>query len=190
MSTSANAQAKGQPMTRPTLQPIDLNAASADLDAALRELIGIYQRMLELAERRRDAISKAEPRKLAVCVAEENDLVQQVAEIEKKRMVAATQLASALGLPGKSQTTVTAIAAKLTGEPAARLSRSAAALRDIAERVRRTNEIVKAAAESLASHVEGLMRTVQNQLTKATTYEARGRMNIRPTAPAALDLRH
>lgn len=177
-----------RPRTNP--QPIDLHAASTDLDNALRDLIGIYERLLTLTERRREAIDKAEPRKLGVCIAEENELVQQIAEVEKRRMVAASRLAEALELPDKSQTTVRAIAARLSGEPAERLTRSAATLRVIAERVQRANEIVKAAAETLASHVEGLMRTVQSQLTRATTYEARGRMSMKPTAPAALDLRH
>jgi hypothetical protein len=184
---SPTAQAT-RPRTNP--QPIDLRAASAELDAALHELIAIYERLLDLTNRRREAINNAQPRKLAAYIAEENDLVQQIAQIEKRRMLAASRLADALGLPDKSQTTVRAIAAKLTGEPAERLTRSAATLRAIAERVQRANEIVKNAAETLAAHVEGLMRTVQCQLTRATTYEARGRMAMKPTAPAALDLRH
>jgi plasmid maintenance system antidote protein VapI len=189
-ATAMNRQPTARATAADARAPLDVSAATAELDSALHELIAIYQRLLEIAERRREAINAADPRGLASCVAEENDLIQRIADVEKRRMVVAAQLAGALGLPDKSQTTVTAIAARLTGEAAARLSRSAGTLREIAERVRRTNEIVRSAAETLAAHIEGLMRTVQNQLTRTTTYEARGRMASRLSPPAALDIRH
>lgn len=183
-ATSASARPSAPP------QPIDVPVETDALDAALRELIGIYERLHELAVRRRDAIAKAEARSLGAMIGEENALVQRIAEIEKRRMVAASRLGEALGLPDRSQATVRAIAERLGGEGGARLARGAARLREVATGVQRLNEIVRTAAETLSQHVEGLVRAVQNELSSTKTYEARGRMASRRSAPAALDLCH
>lgn len=143
---------------------------SAELEALLRDLIVCYEQLYSLTKLTMGAMREADTGKLAACVAQQNELVQRVAEAEKRRIRVVGSLAERLGSPARTQTTVTWIAERVGGETGQRLRVLARALRALLERVRGANASTHAAADMLARHMEGILRRVAGDLRHAGLY--------------------
>lgn len=168
--------------------PGEIDAALPALEQLLRDLIECYRRMEVLAGLRHDAIRAAAPQQLASCIGEENLVVQRVAELEKKRIRIVGDVAQRLGSPDRAQTRVSWIAEKLGGAAGERLAHLAGELRDLIARVMKKNETIKAAAEMLASHIDGLIKAVAASLNHARTYGRKGIVAPGARITSALDM--
>jgi len=175
-------------MARPTPTP-DAEALASELAGVLDALISQYRRLGAAGEARRDAMRRAHLKHLAACIDAENRAVQEIADIEKRRVRVVGDLAARLGGPEKSQTRVTWIAERLGGESGRMLLERAQALRELMGQVVRQNDITRRAAEHLARHMEGLWRQAASVLNHAKTYGRAGVVAPGPSVVSALDLK-
>ena len=159
-----------------------------ELESLMRDLLVRYERMRTLADRRLDAICQSDGEGLKRVIWMENEIVQEIAEIEKRRIGVVGRFAERLGSPSRTQTTMSWIAERL-GEPVrGRLLALARTLRETIEAVRRQNAVARTAAEALAQHMSGLLRTVAAHLNHAKTYGRRGTVEAGPAVMSALDV--
>lgn len=145
------------------------------LEAIMRDLVICYEQMLTFAKHRRDAIRAADTDRLAACVRQENTLVQQVAEIEKRRISVVRALAESLGSDQREQTTVSWIASRL-GDAGGSLRILADHLRATIAKVTEINNVTKQAAETLAKHMRGIIDATARKRSFVTTYKSTGGM--------------
>ncbi len=135
-----------------------------------------------------DAIKDADARKLAACVRQENSLVQQVAEVEKKRIRVVGQLAEQLGSPRKHETTMGWLARRVDGPRAAAMERTAERLKALMGEVNQINAVARGAAEHLAKHMEGVMHEIARGMNHAKVYSRSGRVQAGARVTSGLHL--
>lgn len=160
----------GQPHPVKTPTPA---APFEQLDGVLRQLLSEHEKLLLLTGEHKAAIAAADGQALGRCVVRQNEVVQRIAALEKQRQTIVTAIVrpapSKAGTPVKepSMSTVAACAP----EPVrTRLAGAAGALREVLNRLHNEHLAVRAAAEALSSHMEGLMRQVYQRLSHAGTY--------------------
>lgn len=174
----------------------------AELERLLEKLLTEHEELLALAGHHRTAIATADPHSLGACVQRQNEVMQRVAELEKKRLGLMARLmdkmrplASKASASGRSveavpdKPTVSWIAKALPEPIRSRLVALAERLRDLLARLQREHAALKEASLALASHMEGLMRQLAKQLSHAGTYGRRGVVESKVQVISALDLR-
>lgn len=160
-----------------------------ELEGLMRELVVLYEQLATMSEKHLEAIRAADAHGLAACVRSENALVQRVAEAEKTRIRVVGGLAEALGAPGKGETTMRWIASRVDGSGSDRLSDLAVRLRGLMGRVAETNAVARRASETLAKHMEGLMREVARELNHAQVYGRTGCVESGARVVSGLDVK-
>lgn len=159
-----------------------------ELEHLLRQLVVHYEQMLSLARMHFEAIRRGKMDELSACIGQENAIIQKVAEVEKRRLHVVGDIADVLGSPDRTQTTMSWIAERIRGERGGRLSAMARHLREVIGEMSEVNEASRGAAEMLAKHMDGLMRSVAKELNHAKIYSSRGRVDAGPAVVSALDL--
>lgn len=159
-----------------------------ELEQMLRQLVVHYEQLLSLARMHLDAIRKADVERLSACIGQENAIIQQVAEIEKRRLHVVGDIADILGSPEQTQTTMSWISGKIRGGRGGRLEAMARHLRGVIGEMTGVNQAARGAAETLSKHMDGLMRSVAKELNHAKTYSSRGRVDAGPAVVSSLDL--
>lgn len=170
--------------------------ALEQLEAVLRMLVVEHERMLALTTAHRKAISEADLPALRQCMAGQSEITASITALEKQRQtIVATLTGQRVGMPapmptpGAPRLTVSMLA-KAAPEPVrARLLAVSDALRDLLNRLHREHLALRAAAETLSSHMEGVMRQVCRTLTHAGTYARSGAIDASLPVAAALDVR-
>lgn len=166
----------------------DRDALASELLRTLRELLLEHGALLELAGRRREALRAADGRELAACVAAESEAVQRIAALDGARAALADRAVRMFGEPADGRPTVTWIASRL-GEPHEEaIVRTAAALRDAIGELMRINAVVREAAESLATHVRGVIRAVEQRLSHSGAYGRDGVVSVGAAVVTAMDV--
>lgn len=159
-----------------------------ELETLMRDLLVRYERMRTLAGTRLEAIRQSDGGRLASVIGQENELVQEIAEIEKRRIGVVGRFAERVGSASRTQTTMSELAERV-GEPVrGRLLGLARTLRETIHAVRGENRVARVAAEALAQHMSGLMRTVAAHLNHAKTYGRGGTVDAGPAVVSALDV--
>jgi hypothetical protein len=174
-------------MTRPAepaVPPEDLN----QLEQILRRQLTDHERMLVCLERNREAIRQADMDAIKSVCEEQNAIVQQLAELEKSRLVVVGRLTQRLRPQAPAPLSMSQIAEALDEPAGRRLSALAAQLRNAVEEVRAASAVLKAAGQALARHMSGLMQTVQSALTRARVYSPRGQLALGAQSRYAIDL--
>lgn len=163
---------------------------SAPADPMIIELEGILEslgarmaELVELAGSRLDAIRAAAPAELAQTIGRENAVVQDIAEIEKRRIRVVGELARRYGSKAGVNTTFTWFADRIGGSSGERLRRLARGLRERMEMLTQLNDTAALATNALISHMQGLMSQVGARLSHARTYARTGAV---PPGPAIL----
>ena len=146
----------------------------ADLEVVLDELHARFGDLVSLAERRLEAIRAASPADLSACISAENEVVQRVAAIEKRRIATVGKLAERLGSKAGVNTSFTWIADRIDAGAGDRIRRLARRLRDRMEMLNRLNETAALATKTLVTHMQGLMAQVGARLSHARTYARNG----------------
>lgn len=160
-----------------------------ELERVLAELIAVYEAMSASSAERLRAIRRCDGSGLAAIVRRENELVQRVAEIEKRRVSVVGALADRMGLKERSGAKVGEIAARLEHPWSERVASLAERLRELLAKVRRENEVSGRAASSLAEHMSGLVRTLAREMNHAKTYGRRGFVEAGPAVVSSVDVR-
>lgn len=172
------------------------NDGGAWQDPGARELAHLLERLtrehahlLALADRRATALARADIRDLRECVVSENDAVQRIAAIDKDRAALAARLASRFGIdaPG-GVVTISALGAGFDEHDRERLARLTTSLRALIERVRAVNDASRDAADTLATHMRGVIRTVEHKLSTSGAYGPTGEVRAGPAAINVMDL--
>ncbi len=145
-----------------------------ELENLLRDLIVCYEQLYSLTKLNRAALNEADTAKLSSCVAQQNHIVQRVAEAEKRRIRVVGGLAERFGSKARTQTTVTWLAERIGGEEGQRLRVLARALKTIMQRIAPANAATHQAADMLARHMEGLLRRIAGELRHAGLYGRQG----------------
>lgn len=145
------------------------------LEGIMRSLVVCYEQILTFAKQRKDAIRSADTNKLGSVIRQENTLVQQVADIEKKRIEVVRVLAESLGSTKREQTTVGWIASRI-GSAGESLNILADHLKQTISRVQQLNAVTKQASEMLAKHMQGILQTVAKDRSFVKTYSSAGSM--------------
>lgn len=158
------------------------------LERIVSDLGEQYSRLKSLAQARLGAMRRADPAALSACVSQENLAVQEIVEIEKRRVRVVGELAGALGSREGVGTGLLWIAERIDGAVGERLTTKAQNLRDQMEEVRRINEVGAVVAERLARHMEGLWAQVAATLNHSKTYGRMGAVQPGPRVVSALDM--
>lgn len=191
------------PAGRPPLPPMPAarptGAAEAALyerlDAVLRALLAEHEGMLSIVTEHRHALASANSAALGACLERHAEAAQRVALLERERQTVVATLAgipTSPHHPGRAAAaapTMSALTARAPEPVRARLAGLAAALRDLLNALHREHVALKAAAETLSSHMEGLMRQVCRRLSHAGTYGRAGAVDSSVQVVSALDLR-
>ncbi|MEQ9616438.1 MAG: flagellar export chaperone FlgN [Phycisphaerales bacterium] len=163
-----------------------------ELDRLVTNLESQYRAMLEAVEAHERAMRVADSATMATCVARENDAVQAIAELDKRRahIVSLYKKSNGVTAPrdGAEPLTITAIARRIGGESGGRLAARAEALRELIAAVRRKTDALHMAAKLLGAHMDGLMRQVMQMLNHAQVYSRGGSVSSGPAVTTALDI--
>lgn len=157
----------------------------AEIEGILSELLREHERLLTLTRAHRDAMVGADSNAMRACLNQQNEVVQRIARLEDRRARAAQRLCPPQAHGGR--VTVTAIAEQAPGPIRQRLLDLAGRLRELLDSLRKENGALRIAAESLASHMQGLMQQVSRRLSGAGTY-ARGSAQSAAPVAGAIDL--
>jgi hypothetical protein len=167
----------------PAPAPVRLTPAierdAGRLEAALRELTRIYERIGACAERRRAAVRTANCRLLQESLAEEAGAAGLAARADRDRADAVRSLAPALGLTLSPDLTASRLAQSLPEPWRGRLESAAGALRTTLERTREDHKADRLAAETIAAHLQGVLQAAAAAASGTVTYGARGAMTTR-----------
>ena len=146
----------------------------AQLEATLAQQLHEHDQLLELIQRKRQALRAADHRLVADCCRQENGRVQRIGELEKQRLLLAGELTLLL-VPGATEPLRLDALAQRLAEPAqGRLLVLRQQLRQRMEQVRHDAGIAQRAAEALARHMQGLVQTLSGVMSGGAAYGRAG----------------
>lgn len=160
------------------------------LDSLLVELDGRYRELDRAVAAHEEAIRRADIDAMAASVAQENEAIQAIAQLDAKRAEVVALYHRSLGSVPEDDSpgTVTAIARRIGGESGGRLAERAGALRELISSVRNRADALREAADMLSAHTAGIMRQVVQMLNHAQVYSRGGSVGAGPTVTSALDI--
>lgn len=148
-----------------------------------------YRELLDSIEAHDLAMRTADAKAMAECVRRENEAIQAIAQLDKKRaeIVALHRRARGESVDG-SASTVTAVARSIGGAAGGKLAERAEGLRALVENVRARAAVVREAAQMLSTHTDGIMRQAVQMLNQAQVYSRGGSVKAGPAVASALDI--
>ncbi len=166
-----------------------VEALAGEVERILCDLDAQFQRLGALAKERLEAMRSADTARLARCIASENDAVQAVAEIERRRIVAVGRLAARFESQAGAQTRVSWLAERVGGSIGERIGRRADELKQGIAGLRKANEVARLAALNLSAHMEGLWRQAAQALNHSKTYGRQGLVAPGAAVVSAIDMK-
>lgn len=167
----------------------DIETLLAELEENLRAQLARHHRLASALEAKREAIRTAQIDALAGICAGENEQLQHLGELEKRRLGLIGTLTERLEPDAAAPLTISDIAARTGAEQARRLLALRDELRETVKSVRRQSSVVRAAMESLNRHMIGILQTVRAALSGAGVYERRGRVSLGAQIDCSVDVR-
>ncbi len=160
-----------------------------ELGAVLEGLRIEHEAMRAVCAARRMAISRADIPALGVCTARENEIVQRIAGMEGRREALVRRAVVAFGTPSDGGAVRLGWIAGRLPEPWRRELESAAdALRETIASLQVEHRASAMAAETVASHVLGIVRAVERRLSDSGAYTRNGGARVGPSALSAVDV--
>jgi hypothetical protein len=166
----------------------EMGRLGAELETLMRELVVCYEQLRTIGAMRHESIRGADAEGLGACVRQENELIQRVAEIEKRRIQLVGRCTEVLGEPERGEATMGWIAERAPEPLRGRLLSLAGSLRELLRAVSRQNRVSRETAEALASHMRGLIAKVAQHLNHAQVYGRAGVVEAGPRVVSALDI--
>lgn len=145
-----------------------------DLRGIMLGLLREHEELAALVKEQERAVRSAKPADVQAVTLRQQATLGRIAELESKRSTIVAMYAQVR--PDLHAPTLTAIAGTLDEPHRGELSALAARLRTTIEGVRETQRVVGLALETLAQHMEGLVRQVAQRLSHAGVYSSRGRV--------------
>lgn len=174
---------------RPTAPTIDKHDEKVvALEALLTALTAQHQRLLDLAAQHKAAIAAADVPAMQAVITQQAEAVRKVAELEKTREALITAMGFATPKNARPAT-LTMIASTLAEPARSRLSGAAHTLRSLIERLAHEQKTVQTAAESVATHLDGIMSQIAQRLSSAGTYARGGNMHRHTPLASSIDIR-
>jgi len=162
--------------------------AAERLEAALRGLAEQYALLESIGAERLAALRCADLPGVARAMARENEAVQRIAALDRDRAAAAAEVGASVGLPRAQEPRAGTLAQRLAEPARSALLEASGALRAIVERVHAQSQRAIAASQTLASHMQGLIRTAERSLSHSGAYGRRGVVEPGPAVVSALDV--
>jgi flagellar biosynthesis/type III secretory pathway chaperone len=165
---------------------LDVAPTTTELARLLGEELGLYDQLLVLTRREREAVLGGDPSALEALVAEKEALIAQVGRVEARRQQWLADWAAEAGLD-PAGLTLAGVSARLGAAAAAELD---AAREELVARVRELAELGFRNRNLLSSALGVVSRRLDayNRVTTAHGYRASG-ATIKSPATAQLDLR-
>lgn len=157
--------------------------SQASIERIVFELIDRHERLLDALGAQRVAMAAADPERLREAGQRCADLLEGIGVLEDERR-------ALLGEgPSGPRTTITAIAPSLDEDRRERVLDLGSRLRGLIERCKREQSSLRAAADSLSGHMEGLIRQVVSRLSHTGAYDQSGRVEQGAQVMSALDVK-
>lgn len=174
-------RAAPQPPRAMPPKPAKLAQNRAEVPLLVQDLRGVMLGMLReheelaaLVKEQERAVRSAKPAEVQAVTLRQQATLGRIAELESKRATIVAMYAQVR--PDLPAPTLSAIAGTLDEPHRGELSALAARLRTTIEGVRDAQKKVGLALETLAQHMEGLVRQVAQRLSHAGVYSSRGRV--------------
>ncbi|HRQ76194.1 MAG TPA: flagellar export chaperone FlgN [Phycisphaerales bacterium] len=166
----------------------------AAMEHILRAQTDAHRKLLVCLDRKREAVRTARIDAVGAICDEERQIMLSVSEMEAQRIELARRIVDGPKGPagmatGTSPVPLSAILNVAQGESRVKLEAIATELREVATEVRNRSSTVRAAAESLARHMSGVMQTVHSALSRAGVYGRQGAPAMGAQLQYSVDLR-
>lgn len=161
--------------------PID--RAIAELEATLREQLRLHERMLGLLGDKRTALASADTDRMIALCKEENAILQNVSNLEKRRLELAARLTLLIDPKAPEPKRLADLAQQIPEPARGRLLVLRSQLRQRMDQVRKHAAVAAQASDTLLKHMQGLIQTIGGLVTQIPTYTAAGQ---RPRAALAV----
>ncbi len=146
----------------------------AQIETILAQMIEEHDHLDRLLQRKRDALRVADHAQVAACTAQENQRVQAIAELEKRRMMLVGDVTLALDPGAQQPMSLRDVAERLSEPVRGRLLVRRQELRQRMIDVRQRAGVVQRATEALSQHMHGLMQTISGAVTGPGCVRPRG----------------
>lgn len=166
----------------------------AAMEHILRAQTDAHRKLLSCLDRKREAVRTVRIDMVGVICDEERQIILSVSEMEAQRIELARRIVDGPKVPLATVSSappvpLSAILEVADEEARVRLEAVAAELREVAMEVRKRSSTVRAAAESLARHMSGVMQTVHSALSRAGVYGRQGAPAMGAQTQYSVDLR-
>lgn len=159
-----------------------------ELEKQMAHLIDEHEALLGLVERKLEALRLAKPDLVTDCCARENDRVQRIAALEKRRLDLVGRITEGLEPRAAQPLSLTEIAKRVHGERGARLMVLRVKLQGLMERIRKENAVARRATEGLLGHMSGILQQVTNAMSNGGTYGRRGAVGSTPLTASSFSI--
>ena len=163
----------------------DLNIEKnvATLETLLREQLAAHERLLAVLKQKKVALAKADHAEVTDCCRRENEQIQAVSELEKKRLMVVGELTLQIEPKAAQPMRLPELAQQLAEPMRGRLLVLRQQVRERMEQVRAEVTVARRATEALVGHIQGLVQMVGGAVTGVATYNRAG---SRPRAATAI----
>jgi len=158
------------------------------LEQLLDEQCVHYRRIEEIVESQRESLRGADVETLVALSAEERELLEKIRVIDHRRIELVSAIASEIGITTQSSPALSDLI-EHSGPRRSRLVTVADELRQLIAKTRAASRVVRTAAEGLARHMQGIVQSVEQGLSRSGIYERTGRIVSGPPRHSALDIR-
>jgi len=164
-----------------------IQQAAAALESTLAELAAEYDRLERVGADRLSAIRRADMPAMAETIGIESKLAARIAELDRRRAEAARDLGVALGLTDE-HTSASTLARRAAGRVGDAVLDAAGQLRAVIDRVQRQNARAQITAQTLAAHMQGVLRAAQGKMNHSGAYGSQGVVAPGPAVVSMLDM--
>ncbi|MEK6701204.1 MAG: flagellar export chaperone FlgN [Planctomycetota bacterium] len=171
-----------------SITPLSL-ALAGELSAILTGLHEQYTAFHGLLLAQREAIRAADPSRLARIGELQLAALRAISALEDRRRVLVNTISDTGRWTGATPITLSALAQHAPKDQRESLLAMATSLRGVMSACQSEQSTLKSAAQSLAAHIEGVMRQIARTLSHAGTYGRRGLVDTSTAVTTALDLR-
>ncbi len=148
----------------------------AELEELMRRLREEHEQLLDLIRRKTEALRMATPALVADCCERENESIQRIGALEKRRQVLVGQITSLIDPKATQPMRMAEIVKHAAPKRADRLKVIHAELRSLVDQVRHDSAIARIATQGLLQHMQGIMQNMKQLFAGGNTYGKRGVM--------------
>ena len=158
------------------------------LEQCLSSMTVQHEQLLSLVRRKQEAMRMAQPQLVIDCCERENEHVQTITRIEKRRQAVIGQITAELTPGARLPMTLSQIADAIAEPRRGRLLVMQMRLRQLMQQIQHDNAVCRRATEGLMRHVTGVMQKVTAVVGAANTYGRRGVANASPATVSSFSL--